>query len=197
MQDTSPRIHQAQDRPDSDPAGFADVTADSGAIGTVDRPAQEAPPSIVVIGIGNTLLGDDGVGVHVVEQLRERNLDKPIAFFDGGTLSFSLLEHIESADRLIIVDAAYLDSPPGTVAVFRNAELEHFLTTSRRPSVHEVNLLDVLGAARLRGRLPAEYALVAIEPGVVDWSSQPSPAVAPAVEEASERVTELIEAALP
>lgn len=199
MRNSLSRIPQAQDRPDRGPVDFDDAAAGAvpGALDTLDRPAQDASPRIVVIGIGNTLLGDDGVGVHVVERLRERNLDRPVAFFDGGTLSFSLLEHIESADRLIIVDAAYLDSPPGTVAVFRNAELEHFLTNSRRPSVHEVNLLDVLGAARLRGRLPTEYALVAIEPGVVDWSSEPSPAVARAVDEASERVAELIEAELP
>lgn len=191
MQDASPRIQQAENRSDH---GRADL----GCAGEVSgRPAGESGPRIMVIGVGNTLLGDDGAGVHVVERLQRGQWDVPVTFFDGGTLSFSLLEYIESADRLIIVDAAFLDAPPGTVAVFRNAELEHFLTNSRRPSVHEVNLLDVLGAARLRGRLPADYALVAIEPDVIDWSSEPSPAVARGIAEASERVTELIEAELP
>lgn len=195
MRDAFPRVHQPENRLDDGRSGRDDTSVSRALSGTAQS-AGDAAPRIVVIGIGNNLLGDDGAGVHVVEQLKTEQWPLPITFLDGGTLSFSLLEHIETADHLIIVDAAYLDASPGTVAVFRNSELEHFLTHSRRPSVHEVNLLDVLGAARLRGRLPGEYALVAIEPEVVGWSSTPSPAVAAAIDKACGRVAELIEEAL-
>lgn len=182
-------------------AGQADRTDSFGHGMDDSRTCAQATDSVaassrlqtVVIGIGNNLLGDDGAGVHVIERLRQRNRDDSIEFIDGGTLSFSLLEPVEEARQLIVVDAAYLDSAPGTVRVFRNDELEEFLTTSARPSVHEVNLLDVLGAARLRGNLPSDCALVAIEPQMVDWSAEPSPAVASAIDEACERVLELIE----
>lgn len=192
-----PRARESGHRQDDSLSGVGAVAASLPATTSFEWSPAEAPPRIVVIGIGNTLLGDDGVGVHVVERLRSESWDVPVEFFDGGTLSFSLLEHIECAERLIIVDAAFLDTAPGTVAVFRNDELDHFLTHNRRPSVHEVNLLDVLGAARLRGRLPAEYALVAIEPEIVDWSSMPSSAVAAAIDRARDRVAELIEEELP
>lgn len=153
---------------------------------------SDAAPRVVVIGIGNNLLGDDGAGIHVVELLRSEEWPAAVEILDGGTLSFSLLEYIEAADLLIVVDAAFLDASPGTVAVFRNAELDAFLATSRRPSVHEINLLDLLGAARLRGRLPREYALVAIEPANIDWNSQPSTEIVDAIAVARDRVAELI-----
>lgn len=196
MRDPFPRVHQPMNRLDDGRSGVGDTSTSRAPSGSTAQHAGDETPSIVVIGIGNNLLGDDGAGIHVIEHLKAERWPVPITFLDGGTLSFSLLEHVETADRLVIIDAAFLDAPPGTVAVFRNTELEHFLTHSRRPSVHEVNLLDVLGAARLRGRLPGEYALVAIEPEVIHWSSTPSPAVAAAIDEARERVAELIEEAL-
>lgn len=155
-------------------------------------PLVEKPSGTLVIGIGNNLLCDDGAGIHVIELLRSRSLPKDVELIDGGTLSFTLLEQVENAEYLVIVDAAELDEEPGTVRVFRNAEMDAFLSNSRRPSVHEVNLLDVLTAARLRGRMPKRYAMVGIQPLNVNWSSTPSEPVAKAVREAAEIIAELV-----
>lgn len=153
---------------------------------------QALPAGTLVIGIGNSLLGDDGAGVHAIERLRTKNLPDHVEVVDGGTLSFTLLEQVENAEFLVIVDAAEMDSDPGTVRLFENTEMDEFLSTSRRPSVHEVNLLDVLTAARLRRRMPARYAMVGIQPLDVAWSSTPSARVDKAVDEAVEIITELV-----
>lgn len=152
----------------------------------------ELPSGTLVVGIGNNLLGDDGAGIHAIERLRAKNLPKHVELVDGGTLSFALLEKVENAAYLIIVDAAELDSEAGTVQVFKDAEMDQFLSTSRRPSVHEVNLLDVLTAARLRGRMPPRYAMVGIQPRDVEWSSIPSSPVDKAVDEAVEIIAGLV-----
>ena len=152
----------------------------------------EFPAGTLVIGIGNNLLGDDGAGIHAIERLRGKQLPDHVDLVDGGTLSFTLLEQVENAEYLIIVDAAELDADPGTVRVFMNDEMDAFLATSRRPSVHEVNLLDVLTAARLRRRMPARYAMVGIQPLNVEWSSTPSEPVDQAVDQAVEIIAELI-----
>lgn len=153
---------------------------------------EPLPSGTLVIGIGNNLLGDDGAGIHAIERLRSKNLPEHIELVDGGTLSFTLLEQVENAEFLIIVDAAELDSEPGTVRLFENAEMDEFLATSRRPSVHEVNLLDVLTAARLRRRMPARYAMVGIQPLDVEWSSTPSTPVDKAVDKAVDIIADLV-----
>ena len=169
------------------PTAAHETTSNTVPVDHVGRPS-----GTLVIGIGNNLLGDDGAGIHAIERLRGRKLPEHVELVDGGTLSFTLLEQVENAEFLIIVDAAELDSEPGTVRLFEDAEMDEFLATSRRPSVHEVNLLDVLTAARLRGRMPARYAMVGIQPLDVEWSSTPSAPVDKAVDEAVEIIAELI-----
>ncbi|MDT8408067.1 MAG: HyaD/HybD family hydrogenase maturation endopeptidase [Wenzhouxiangellaceae bacterium] len=150
------------------------------------------PAGTLVIGIGNSLLCDDGAGVHVIEKLSHQTLPEDVEILDGGTLSFTLLEQVENCAHLIIVDAAELGALPGTIQVFHDQELDQFLATNNRPSVHEVNLLDVLTAARFRGRYPPRCSMVGIQPENVDWSSTPSPAVAGAVNEAAAIIAKLL-----
>lgn len=168
------------------------ATATTESVNTVCARDGPEPSGTLVIGIGNNLLGDDGAGIHVINRLGYKHLPAHVELVDGGTLSFTLLERVEAAKRLIIVDAARLDAEPGTVRVFRNAEMDAYLSNSIRPSVHEVNLLDVLTAARLRGRLPSSYALVGIQPRDVEWSSEPSTPVDKAVNQAVEIIVGMV-----
>ncbi len=133
----------------------------------------------LVLGIGNTLLGDEGAGVHAIRALQGRNSDLgEVEFLDGGTLSFTLAAPVEDCDRLIVIDAAELQSPPGTVRTFIDEDMDRFLGSQRKRSVHEVSLMDLLGVALLSGRLPRQRALIGIQPQHVDWSAQPTAAVA-------------------
>ena len=144
----------------------------------------------LVLGIGNNLLSDDGVGIHAVERMRA-TAPAGVECLDGGTLSFSLLETVEEADRLIVLDAAQLDAPPGTVRVHENEAMDRYLRSGRR-SVHEVGLADVLDMARLTGHLPQPRALIGIQPQELGWGERPTPVVEAAMADAIALAEELI-----
>lgn len=148
---------------------------------------------VLVLGIGNTLLGDEGSGVHVVKYLRSRYPESDqVRYLDGGTLSFTLAGDIGASDHLVVVDAAQLGESPGAVRCFLDADMDHFLGTAKC-SVHEVGLLDLMDIARLTDTLPARRALVGIQPEIMDWADGPSESVARAIPEAAERVLNLVD----
>jgi hydrogenase maturation protease len=147
----------------------------------------------LILGIGNTLLSDEGVGVHVTQKLQSiLPLSDDIEILDGGTLSFTLASPIEDADALIVVDAAQLKSPPGTLKVFEGEAMDAFLMGNRKSSVHEVGLMDLMSIAMLTGNLPERRALVAIQPEKVDWGDYPTPQVAAAMPLACEHIQTLL-----
>ncbi|PIV23562.1 MAG: peptidase M52 [Hydrogenophilales bacterium CG03_land_8_20_14_0_80_62_28] len=150
---------------------------------------------ILILGIGNTLLSDEGVGVHVIQTLAGRVApEDEVELLDGGTLSFTLAGPIESAEALMVVDAAELKVAPGEVQVFEGPDMDAFLAGNRKSSVHEVGLLDLMVIARLTGHWPERRALVAIQPEKVDWGEALSEKVAAAVPLACEHIRQLIEA---
>jgi hydrogenase maturation protease len=146
---------------------------------------RRSVPIPLVLGFGNTLLGDDGAGVHLMTRLSMELGPDAAQFIDGGTMSFSLLPYVEMADSMLIVDAANLDQPPGTVLLLEGSAMDVFLKTTRRRSVHEVGLIDLLAMARLHGCLPNQRALLCIQPKCIDWSETLSPPVAAALPEAA------------
>ena len=116
--------------------------------------------AVLILGIGNTLLSDEGAGVHAVRRLEAEASLPDVQYLDGGTLSFTLAGAIEDSGRLIVVDAAELGAPPGTVRCFEGGAMDDFLGSSRKRSVHEVSLLDLMAVVLLAGRLPERRALV-------------------------------------
>lgn len=143
------------------------------------------------MGIGNTLLQDDGIGVHVTEKYRSTHRSDPlINVLDGGTIGLSLLPEIEDADAVIIVDASEIGERPGTMRIFRNREINQQLSGKRR-SVHEVALYDLFSAASIRGRSPAQRVLIAIQPECTEWGLDPTPAVKAAIPMACEAISSM------
>jgi len=147
----------------------------------------------LVLGLGNTLLGDEGIGVHVIENMQKEYSDlNGVTFLDGGTLSFTLASYIEEADNLIIIDAAQLNSSPGDISVYEGEEMDQFVSSNRNKSVHEVNINDILALAHLTDQLPERRALIGIQPQFIDWSDSLSPPVAGAIPAVSKITHELI-----
>jgi hydrogenase maturation protease len=146
----------------------------------------------LLLGIGNTLLSDEGVGVHLVRYL-EREFPGRAAWtcLDGGTLSFTLAAEVGRHPYLIALDAAATGGPPGTLRLFEGAEMDRYLSGGRR-SVHEVGLCDLLDMARLAGDLPLRRALLGIEPASLGWGEDLTPAVAAVLPEAARQVVGLI-----
>lgn len=146
----------------------------------------------LVLGIGNTLLSDEGLGIHLLNFLRERHPDLPgVTWLDGGTLSFTLAPDIEEHENLIVLDAAQLNQPPGSISLLTGAEMDAFVGHGKR-SVHEVGLVDLLTIAHLQDRLPQKRALLGIQPVEFGWGDKPGEAVARAIPEAATQVLELI-----
>jgi hydrogenase maturation protease len=138
-------------------------------------------PPALVLGFGNVLLGDDGAGVRLVDHLRPNLAPRNYECIDGGTMSFALLSYVEAAHSMLVADAAELHAPPGTISIFEGAEMDAFLKSIRRRTVHEVGLIDLLDTARLLQRLPARRALLCIQPGPIAWGERLSPPVAAAL----------------
>jgi hydrogenase maturation protease len=148
--------------------------------------------STLILGIGNTLLGDEGAGVHALERIRTLlDDDADVDLLDGGTLCFMLLPTLEAYRRLIVLDAAQLNAPSGTVQSFEGPAMDEFLGRPRR-SVHEVGLCDLMNMAQLSGCFPQHRALVGIQPEFIDWSETCSPPVATALDDAAERAVALV-----
>lgn len=149
--------------------------------------------NVLVLGLGNTLLSDEGAGVHVIRYLQERSpATSGVEYMDGGTLSFDLAAPIESADSLIVVDAAELGAEPGAVRCYRDEAMDAFVGGNRKRSVHEVSLLDLLAIACLSDHLPRRRALIGIQPHTIGWGDAPSAAVAGAIPVAGRQVLDIL-----
>ena len=146
----------------------------------------------LILGIGNTLLTDEGAGIHALNLLQSEYSNIPnLTFLDGGTLSFTLACWIEDSTNLIVFDAAELHQPAGTVMSFVGEEMDTFLGSSKR-SAHEVGLLDLIDIARITDHLPDNRALIGIQPETMTWGMEPTEAVANALNKMVEEAVRLI-----
>jgi hydrogenase maturation protease len=118
----------------------------------------ESPNNILILGIGNILMNDEGVGIHVVTRLEEEGGLPGADLMDGGTGGFHLLGYIQSYKTLIIVDASLDDYPAGHIRLLKPRYAKDF---PKQLSAHEIGLKDMLDAAGLLGDMP-EIHLVAI-----------------------------------
>ena len=122
---------------------------------------------VIVIGLGNPLMGDDGLGLAVLDELRTGYAMSPeVELVDGGTWGISLLPVIEDADELILIDAIDVGQAPGTFVRIEHDRLPRYLATKISP--HQVDLRDVLGLAELRGTLPADTVALGMQPASVE-----------------------------
>lgn len=146
----------------------------------------------LILGIGNTLLSDEGAGIHAMNLLQSSYPElQNLTYIDGGTLSFTLAAYIEDCDNLVVFDAAELKAPPGTVRTMAGSSMDAFLGAARR-SPHEVGLLDLFDIARLTESLPENRALIGIQPASIEWGMSPTPEVAKGLPDAVEQAVELL-----
>lgn len=146
----------------------------------------------LVLGFGNVLLRDDGAGVLLAARLQREMAVGLADFIDGGTMSFNLLPYIEAREFLLVIDAADVSAIPGTVRLFTGPQMDGFLKSSRRRTVHEVGIIDLMDMARLQGCLPRQRALLCIQPGCIAWGETLSAPVEQAMPVAVLAARELI-----
>ncbi len=140
----------------------------------------------VVLGVGNILLSDEGIGVHAVNALAARyEIPAEVEVVDGGTSAMDCLDRIAGADLLLIADCVRSGQKPGSVVRFGDGELQAFFRTKISP--HQVGLSDVLATLVLHGLSPARTVLIGAEPKSLALGLEPTPeltAVLPSLVEA-------------
>ena len=146
----------------------------------------------LVLGFGNVLLSDDGAGVKLMESLCSELGGHTAQFVDGGTMSFSLLPYVESCASMLVIDAANINGEPGSVCLFEGVAMDVFLRCTRRRTVHEVGLIDLMDMARLQECLPEKRALLCIQPLHIHWSEQLSDPVSRSLSEGVRQAADLL-----
>ncbi len=137
---------------------------------------------ILVLGLGNPLQADDGVGCRAVEALAQHELPADVEVMDGGTPGIGLLHLLEGRRRAVIVDAAEMARPAGTIVRFRPADVRLTGSTARF-SLHRTALADVLALAQALALPLPDLVFFGVQPGRVGWGDALSPEVAAALPE--------------
>jgi hydrogenase maturation protease len=152
----------------------------------VTSPTGQGP--ILVLGIGNLVMSDDGVGVRVVQSLASRyRFPVGVELLDGGTLGLDLLPRLEGVTHLLVIDAVETGGAPGTLVRLTGSDIPVALETKVSP--HQMGLKDLLAVARLQGNAPGEMVLLGVQPACIEMGMELSEAV-------DGRVTELEEQAI-
>ena len=130
----------------------------------------------LVLGLGNTIMSDDGVGPRVIGLLEQQGgLPEGVTLLDGGTLGLDLLPRLEGIERLVIVDAVETGQPPGSLTRLSGDEVPLALETKLSP--HQMGLKDLLAVALLLGQLPPEIILIGVQPAHIEMDTELSPYV--------------------
>jgi hydrogenase maturation protease len=143
----------------------------------------------LVLGVGNLLLSDDGVGVHTIQRLQEvARLPEGVQVVDGGTSGLDLLHYLEGVSHMIIVDAVETGQAPGTLMRITGDQVPAYLSLKMSP--HEIGLPDMLFAAKLRDLYPEEVVIWGVQPATTGVGLDLSPPVAAQLDVLVEKVLE-------
>jgi hydrogenase maturation protease len=146
---------------------------------------NESSAEILILGIGNVLMGDEGIGVHVVRHLMKMPLPEGVTCLDGGTGSFNLLEPMQQARKVILIDATIDGAPAGTVRRLRPRFSKDY---PRTLTAHDIGLKDLLDAFYLLGN-PPEVILFAVSIAALqEVGTELSPEIAAVVPEVAREV---------
>lgn len=147
--------------------------------------------SIMVVGIGNYILQDEGVGVHVINRLMEMDLPSQVSLVDGGTHSYDLVDFFCQADTVIVVDALKAGGEPGTLY---RAPLEELglKPDDNCTSLHQMHFIEAVQMVNLLGYHP-QIIVFGVEPKVIDWGMELTPEVAARVPRLAELIKDEIQ----
>jgi hydrogenase maturation protease len=129
----------------------------------------------LVLGLGNLVHADDGVGVHAIQRLQQDSRVPPgVVLVDGGTQGLALLPHISGYRRVLVIDALDVGEAPGTVVRLEGRALD---ALPGKPSVHQLGFADLMIALKLLGDTPEELVVIGVQPSSTEWSAELTPPV--------------------
>ncbi|PKO06457.1 MAG: hydrogenase expression/formation protein [Chloroflexi bacterium HGW-Chloroflexi-3] len=142
----------------------------------------------LILGVGNYLMSDDGLSVHVLEHLQANNLiPGNIQMIDGGTCGLDLLQYLEGVSNLIIIDAIKTrDGIPGSIIRLDGDQIPAYLSLKISP--HDIGLPDLLATAKLRDLYPEKIVVFGIQPATLELGVELSPEVASKMDELIELI---------
>ena len=152
-------------------------------------PEKQTVKPILVLGVGNLLLKDEGIGIHFVQAFQERGLPPNVEAMEGGARGIDLLPLFEDRKLVVIVDCARMEEKPGTIRTFEAGEIIE--KKSRGFSVHGMSLASTLDLGQRLGTLP-EIVVVGIEPKTIDIGIELSETATQAIDEVESIVREII-----
>jgi hydrogenase maturation protease len=135
---------------------------------------------VLILGLGNPLLGDEGIGVRVVEELKRLKLPDGVSVVEGGTTGLGLIGLMGGYQRVIVVDAADMGQPPGHVVRFTPSEVK-FKTAEAPLSLHQIGLGEVLALANALEMAPARLAIIGVQPSRIQTRAGLSPELEAAI----------------
>ncbi len=153
---------------------------------------MNAQTKIAVLGLGNILLQDEGVGVHVVKKLEKQyQFDPSVNLIDGGTSGFDLLPYFEENDKIIIVDAINFSEHPGFIGAYENDDILRRL--NKKLSLHHLGLTDLLADLKLHDIEPSEIYLLGIQPSSMEMGLELSAVISAKMDRLIELVLQKME----
>lgn len=149
---------------------------------------------ILVLGVGNLLLSDEGVGVHVAQRMMTMDMPPEVQVVEGGTDGFGLVNVITEADRMILIDAVKGGGQPGSIYRFEIEDCPPYPDIFKT-SVHQISILEVINLSSLIGTTP-RTTIIGIEPACMEMGMELSPAVEAKVPRVIQMIKEEVEASL-
>jgi hydrogenase maturation protease len=154
-----------------------------------DKPAFKT----LVLGVGNKLMSDEGVGVHVIERLAAGyKIPQEVQILDGGTLGMDLLYYLEGIENLLLVDAVETHKDPGTIIRLEDEEVPAFLSLKISP--HQLGVPDMLAAAKFKDLYPKHLVLWGVQPELMEIGLELSPLIESKVDTLVENLVDQLKA---
>ncbi len=150
-----------------------------------------AQKRVLILGVGNVLLSDEGVGVHVANELMKRELPSNVSVVEGGTDGFRLLNYITEADRLIVVDAVKGGGEPATIYQFDIDDVRN-TPSGFKTSVHQIGILEVIDLSGLICKTP-HTTVIGVEPKSLEMGLELSPEIKAKIPRVIELILEALE----
>lgn len=148
---------------------------------------MQEEPTVTILGLGNILMSDEGVGVHIVNEFQKWYTVPPyVEIVDGGSAGLDLIPFIEGREKVLMVDAVNFDRQPGHVDILENEAIPAKLT--QKTSIHHLGLMDVLSIVRMSGNTPKELCLIGIQPKSLELGLDLSPEIWDKKDELIERI---------
>jgi hydrogenase maturation protease len=150
----------------------------------------KAEKKTMVLGIGNIIMGDEGFGLHVIRRLKEIGMPDNIILEEGGVGGFELLGSLQGIEKLVVVDIMMLPLPPGELKVFEPGDLP---TEPGKAivSFHQIGVLELVNIWGMMGNKEPEVTFIVTCPHNIDWGTELSEPLKPAVEKAANMIKNL------